>query len=248
MMNNDVDFLKKRYKELANKSYSRNIPVFTNFLGLMEMSVFMEISKDISFADFDIYGGAPDLERKVVRFGQDTIPYPIDCIHITPSLKKFSDKLTHRDFLGALINLGIERDYIGDIIVKDNEAFVFCINKMTNFITENLDRVKHTSVKCVIYTGEMDNISSDIKEIELNVASLRLDVVIGEVYKLSRSQAQTKIREGKAFVNGRLMENNSYQLKPADAITLRGYGRFIFSDTMGVSKKGRPYIKILLYI
>ena len=88
MMNNDVDFLKKRYKELANKSYSRNIPVFTNFLGLMEMSVFMEISKDISFADFDIYGGAPDLERKVVRFGQDTIPYPIDCIHITPSLKR----------------------------------------------------------------------------------------------------------------------------------------------------------------
>ena len=211
MMNNDVDFLKKRYKELANKSYSRNIPVFTNFLGLREMSVFMEISKDISFADFDIYGA-------------------------------------HRDFLGALINLGIERDYIGDIIVKDNEAFVFCINKMTNFITENLDRVKHTSVKCVIYTGEMDNISSDIKEIELNVASLRLDVVIGEVYKLSRSQSQTKIREGKAFVNGRLMENNSYQLKPADAITLRGYGRFIFSDTMGVSKKGRPYIKILLYI
>ncbi len=247
IMNNEEEQLKKRFLELAEKAYSRNICTFTGFLGLMEMSIFYEISKDVSYAEFNLSGGADFCERKVIRFGSLDTPYPIDCIHITPTLKKFSDALSHRDFLGALIHLGIKRDVIGDIIVNDNEAFVFCLNSITDFILQNLSRIKHTSVKCQIAAKVPDESCIHIVQCELNVASLRLDAVIGEIYKLSRSQAQLAIRERRVFVNGRLTENNSYTVKPDDVITVRGFGRFIFGDMIRSTKKGRLFITALLY-
>lgn len=244
---NEEEQLKKRLKDLADKAYSRDICTFTNFLGLMELSSFYEISGSLKYAEYALSGGAEYCERKMVRFGSLNTPYPISCLHLTPSLKKFSDHLTHRDFLGAIINLGIKRETIGDIIVKDNEAFVFCVDSISDFIIQNLDRVKHTSIKCKVAETIPDDSYIKLTKREFNVASLRLDAVIGEIYKLSRSQAQLVIREKRVFVNGRLNENNSYSLKPDDAVTVRKLGRFIFNDTSGITKKGRFYITADIY-
>lgn len=246
-MNHEEELLKKRFLELANKAYSRNICTFTPFLGLMEMSSFYEISGEVSYVEFELFGGTDFCERKIIRFGSLGTPYPIDCIHITPTLKKFSDELTHRDFLGALVHLGIKREVIGDIIVNDNEAFVFCFNSITDFILENLTKIKHTSVKCQTARHIPDQSCIHLVPYEFNVASLRLDAVIGEICKYSRSQAQLIIREKKVFVNGRLTENNSYTVKPDDTITVRGFGRFIFGDTIRSTKKGRFFITASLY-
>lgn len=247
-MNNEEELLKKRFRDLADKAYSRNISMYTNFLGLLELSTFYDISRDFSYVDYELFGGADFCERKIIKFGSAPSSYPITCIHITPSLKKFSENLTHRDFLGALINLGIKRETLGDIIIKDNEAYVFCLNNISEFIVQNLDRVKHTSIKCSISPVIPDSSYITISKQEYNVASLRLDAIIAEICKLSRSQAQTLLREKKIFINGRLNENNSYNLKPDDTITVRGYGRFIFNDTIRSTKKGRFYITVDKYI
>lgn len=247
-MNNEEEQLKNRFTDLANKAYSRDICTFTNFLGLLELNTFYQIEAKLSYVDTDIFGGMEDCERKIIRFGSLNSDYPISCIHITPSLKKFSDRLSHRDFLGALINLGIERDTIGDIIIMDNEAYVFCINNIADFIIQNLDRIKHTSVKCTLSNKIPDESINRIENKEFNVASLRLDAIIGEVYKLSRSQSQSFIHDRKVFVNGHLTENNSYQVKPDDKITVRGMGKFIFGDTVRSTKKGRFFINALIYL
>lgn len=244
---NEEEQLKKRFKDLADKAYSRDICTFTNFLGLMELNSFYEISGSLNYVEHELFGGAKFCERKIVRFGSLNTPYPISCLHLTPSLKKFSDYLTHRDFLGAIINLGIKRETIGDIIVKDNEAFVFCLNNIADFIIQNLNRVKHTAIKCSVARAVPDDSFIKITKHKLNVASLRLDAVIGEVYRLSRTQAQLVIREKRVFVNGRLTENNSCTLKPEDAITVRKLGRFIFNETSGITKKGRFYISADIY-
>lgn len=246
-MNSEEELLKKRFKELANKSYTRNIPVFTNFLGLLELSAFHESSRDFSHVPYELNGGTDFAERVVVQFGGFELPYPIACIHVKPVQKKFSDTLTHRDFLGALVNLGIKRELLGDIIIHDNEAFVFCIDSMADFIMEHLDRVKHTSVKCSLFDGTFDEIQIKTTNKELNVASLRLDAVVAEVCKLSRSQALALFREKKVFLSGRLIENNSYQLKPLDIVTVRGFGRFEFGDTVRETKKGRYFVTVKLY-
>ncbi len=246
-MNHEEELLKKRLKELANKSYNRTIPVFTNFLGLMELSAFHEVSREFSHVPYEMNGGMKLAERVVVQFGGFELPYPIVCIHVKPVQKKFSDTLTHRDFLGALINLGLKRELLGDIVINDNEAFVFCIDNMADFIIEHLDRVKHTSVKCSIYEGPLDEINVKITEKEINVASLRLDAIVAEVCKLSRSQALNLFREKKVFISGRLMENNSYTVKPHDIVTVRGFGRFEFGETMRETKKGRYFVTVNLY-
>jgi RNA-binding protein YlmH len=247
-MTKEESQLQKRFTDLAQKAYSRDICTFTNFLGLSELNNFYQIKKDLSYVDVDSFGGMKECERKIIRFGNLNTDYPICCIHITPSLKKFSDVLSHRDFLGALINLGIKRETLGDIVVLDNEAYVFCINNVADFIIQYLDKVKHTSIKCSYADAIPDNIINRTENKEFNVASLRLDALIGEIYKLSRSQAQNLVREKRVFVNGYLTENNSYQIKPNDKITVRGMGKFIFGDTVRTTKKGRYFINAQIYI
>lgn len=245
---NEEEQFKKRFLDLADKAYSRDVCTFSNFLGLLELNTFYQIEKDLSYVDYSLFGGTDFSERQIIRFGRLDIDFPISCIHITPMLKKFSDELTHRDFLGALINLGIKRETLGDIIITDNEAFVFCLSNITDFILQNLTRVKHTTIKCSLADELPGDAFNKVQNKEFNVVSLRLDAIIGEIYNLSRSRSQLIIREKKVFVNGRITENNSYNVKPADKITVRGMGRFIFGDTIRNTKKGRFFVNVHLFI
>ena len=246
-MNPEEELFKKRLADLAGQAYQRNICTFTGFLGLMEMSLFWELSKELSYVKYTAFGGADFCERQIIRFGEIDTPFPIHCIHITPSLKKFSDDLTHRDFLGSLMNLGIKREVLGDIIVNDREAYVFCLESISDFILQNMTRIKHTSVRCSLTSSVPEEAGIHLAEKEYNVASLRLDAIISEICHLSRSQAQLVIREKKAFINGRLTENNSGLVKPGDLITVRGFGRFLMGDSIRPTKKGRYFITLLIY-
>lgn len=239
--------LKHRFSELADKAYTRNINTFTNFLGLMELNVFYDTADAFSFANPQLFGGADFCDRKIIRFGQEDSPYPITCLFITPTQKKFSDELTHRDFLGALLNLGIKREMIGDILVRDKDAYVFCIDSIADFLIKELDRVKHTSVACRLCEDLPDQSFVHFTEQTCHVASLRLDAVISEVCRLSRSQAQAAIHDKKVFIDGRLTENNSTTVKPLNKITVRGFGKFILTDNIRTTKKGRLSISVLIY-
>lgn len=247
-MNSEEELLKKRFKDLCDKAYNRDICTFTGFLGLLEMDIYYRMKSELSYVETAMSGGCDGCERQIIRFGNLNTPFPISCIHITPCLKKFSDELNHRDFLGALINLGIKRETLGDIIISDNEAYVFCLDTMQDFICDNLTRIKHTSVKCEIAASSPESFVNRTLNIELNVASLRLDAVVSEVYKLSRSQSQAVIKERRVFINGRLIENNSQEVKPNDKITVRGMGKFIFGETVRTTKKGRFFINVQIFI
>ena len=116
-----------RINELAEKSYSENRFVFTDFLDMSQLSTYYSLERDLSYVGTSVSGGTDGCERCMVRFGSpDSLGYeeafPIVLLHISPVQKKFSDALTHRDFLGSVIGLGIERAKLGDIIVRDNEG------------------------------------------------------------------------------------------------------------------------------
>lgn len=254
MIQKQEEQLKKRFVELANKAYHQNIYTYTGFLNMMELNIFFDTVSFISHIPFQVFGGEEFCERQMVGFGSIELlgyesSFPINCIHIYPVLAKFSNTLTHRDFLGALLNLGIERSIIGDIFVKENQAYAFCQESMTKYIVDNLERVHHTTVKTKVV--EMD-IANDWKPALANysvpVSSLRLDVIIAAVYHLSRSQSLECLQEKRVFVNGRLNQNPSHLLQEGDLISLRGQGRFWFTKTGGMTKKGRCYITIEKYV
>ncbi|MCH5248658.1 MAG: hypothetical protein J1E98_01930 [Lachnospiraceae bacterium] len=250
----DLQQLKKRILELADKSYTRGIYTYTPFLGLSEQQVFYAVEREVSYAGYSMNGGSPMCERKIVRFGSpDNLgydePFPITHIEIRPSTPKFAEHLTHRDFLGALMNLGIERSTIGDIFVRGKEqgAILFCHENIADYIIDNLNQVKHTNVICRIPEGEAMLEMPEPRTESLTVASLRIDAVVAKIYNISRNSSQDLFCSGKIFVNGILVENTSYQLKKDDAVTVRGYGKFLYYGQSGVSKKGKDRVEVGIF-
>ena len=123
-MNNEEELLYKRFIELSKKS-ENGYYLFSDFLGLNEQSIFNEAKLKFGHSKYTLFGGANGCERIMVRFGDAEEfgyeeEFPIKIILAEPKAPKFADKLTHRDFLGAILNLGIERKAIGDIIIKEN--------------------------------------------------------------------------------------------------------------------------------
>lgn len=247
---NEDDFFIKRLKDLANTAWNKNVYTFTDFLNMAQISLFYNSKKDICNEDFyKVYGGYNNSERAMIMFGnEDAFGYapsfPISFIHIKPLNKKFADELNHRDFLGALINLGIKREVLGDIVVGDNEAFIVCLEEMAPFIERNLTRVKHTSVNCELIDNIPDVYVDKVTEMLINVASERLDAVLGEVFKLSRNAAKELIGAGKVYINSRQCVTGKGALKEGDIVSVRGYGRFVFEGVKSISRKGRCNAKV----
>ncbi len=238
-----------RMKDLGERSYKVGQYTFSGFLSQSEQAVFLQKEKEFHLYGFVLNGGWKEAERRLVRFGNPLElgyeeEFPICCVLITPLLKKFADPLTHRDFLGALMNLGIERTLIGDILVFDREARVFCVNHIAEFLIENLDKVCHTSVRCSIDVGEIPDFEKEMTEVIETVASIRIDAIIAKLFKLSRNESLELFRQKKIFVNSALCENNSYPPKPEDRISVRGYGKFIYTGVNHTTKKGKLSVRI----
>lgn len=254
----DIQQLKNRMIELAEKAYNRNIYTYTPFLGLAEQQAYYAVEREVSYAGVGMEGGAPLCERKIIRFGDPGYEeaFPIARLEIRPKTPKFAENLTHRDFLGAIMNLGIERDVVGDIFVSDGTrgfstgtdvragALLFCHENIADYIVENLDRVKHTNVVCKRAEGEITLESAEPERISVTVASPRADGVISKVYNLSREESRELFNNGRIFINGIQTQNLSCQLKEEDAVTVRGFGKFIYYGQTGVSKKGKDRVEI----
>ena len=144
------EFFLKRIRELANLSYQRDIVTFSDFLNLNEQNMVSSLKQQFPQVVMETFGGYDNAERQMVAFHPDALAftweYPIDCLKIEPKAIKFSENLSHRDYMGALLNLGVDRSVIGDIIVQEKAAWFFCQSKMTEFFLENLCRVRHTNI------------------------------------------------------------------------------------------------------
>ena len=200
----------------------------------------------------ETFGGYDNSERQMVAFHPDALAftweYPIDCLKIEPKAIKFSENLSHRDYMGALLNLGVDRSVIGDIIVQEKAAWFFCQSKMTEFFLENLCRVRHTNILITKVNDPEEFPHPNLESINGTCASVRLDSLIALAFKASRSSMVSYIESGQVFVNGKLITSNGYEPKEGDIVSVRGKGRFIFDGVSHQTKKGRCGVHILLYV
>lgn len=252
-MNAEETLFKKRLTELANKAYTNSQYLFTTFLSMSELDIYYQIEREISYVPVTLFGGTQDCERVMIRFGSEELcgyeePFPITCIEIAPMIEKFGEILSHRDYLGALMNLGIERSTLGDIIIIEKTAFLFCTEKMASYILDNLDQVRHTHVRCKIAEHVPESTITKLERKNCLVSSARADSVIAKLYNMSRSQGVELFRAKKVFINGRLNENNSGMLKPGDRVSVRGYGKFIYQGTAYETKKGKLSVEVDVYM
>lgn len=236
--------IEKRLNELYNRAFERGYTTYSEFLNLDEQSVL-----ESSYLPCVKSGGYPTAERVVAAFGNnaDESDFPVALLRISPASEKFSDNLTHRDFLGGLMNLGIKREMLGDIIVCGNTAYLFCLEQIKDYIIQNLSKIKHTTVNVKQLDELPQNVVSEPKEVELIVPSLRLDAVISAVYKLSRKDSVNLINGDKVFINSKAIKNTSCRIKQEDIISVRGKGRFKFISELRTTKKDRLVILLNLY-
>ncbi len=225
---------------------------YSDFLNLDEQNLFFNNYKEIVHSKYTFWGGYNDAERRVVCFFEDdssTNMFPLVVLKIVPVNQKFSDKLSHRDYLGAILNLGIERCKIGDILVMEDKGYVFCKQEIGNYVKDNLTRIKHTSINVImVEDAEINDFKPALEEIHGTVSSVRLDSILSVAFNTSRSSLTGLIAGGKVYVNSRLIESNSYSLKEGDVVSVRGMGKFIFKEAGDQTRKNRYKVTLLKYV
>ncbi len=267
-LSKEEQILLKHFSDMIHMSYQRGIPVFSQFVSLHEVELASQALDDFYGKQWYegeqvvFFGGYQDAERKIICFlpGQSDIEvgeedFPVCCVRAMPVNKRFCDSLNHRDFLGAIMNLGLTRDQIGDILVKQEEnmgchtstGYIFCKQDKAGLL-EELTRIKHTTIVSQVVDFTLMDWQTEFKEIAGSVSSCRLDAVLSLAARVSRSQGLALVQSGSVFLNGRCCTENAKKLTEGDILSVRGYGRFLFAGISTQSKKGRYHVTVKQYI
>lgn len=234
-----------RADDLLRLSEKRGAPVFTAFLNEQEQ-LFSERFLTGRKARFLFWGGHESCTRRMLCISSDGAEkedFPI--YPLTVSFRA-SDPLTHRDFLGAFLSLGIERSQIGDIFVCEACAVAFCTKTARDLISDSVTKVGRTGV--TVRDGILEELpKTRFSEVTVVAASLRADCIVGALSGLSREKSADFIRSGRFLLNYEECTNVSKILTEGDILTLRGYGKFTLSDRGTETKKGRIRVRLNQY-
>lgn len=240
---------------LCNK---RNKIQNTDFLDERQQILLEKVLHRLEIENYVIYGGFEKAERKVVLFypekwnkeivekNYDTVMQVIEIL-LPNDLK---GKYTHRDYLGGLMKLGLKREKIGDIVVWEEGANIIVLNEVVPFLEQHLMTLTRFQ-KAGISVTDLSNLHPvNIKkeEIEITVSSMRLDNIVSELSKTSRTKAEEIIRAERVILNYETVTKDSKLIKVGDKLTIRGKGKFELKEQIGNTKKGRYILKIEKYV
>lgn len=225
----------------------RRKPYFLPFMSERKQYLAQEHLKSVHFKNYLFFGGFDSSERRMLGLfydAPDTSKFPVSALEFT---FRPCDRLTHRDFLGTLMSLGIERETIGDILVEDGRCVVFVKSELKDYITSQIFKIGKVGVK--IDDADLSALPKGRKACESGfvVTSLRLDNIVAAVCRLSREKTRKLIHSGDVCVNYAESKNVSLNLKSGDVFTIRGKGKFILNALVGTTGKGRIRISVLYY-
>lgn len=226
---------------------TRQKPYFMPFMSERKQAVLFSELKKAYFDNYLFFGGYGNSERKMLGLFFDEPCedcFPISAVEF--SFRK-CDKLTHRDFLGALMSLGIERETVGDILVEDGRAVVFVKTELSDYIMSQISKVGRVGIK--VSCADLSNLPQGrgFEEKTYIVSSLRLDNIVAAVCRLSREKTRTVIMADSVCVNFEETKNVSLNLKEDDVFTIRGKGKFVLKSILGTTGKGRIRISVIHY-
>ena len=256
----DDEILLAHARDLKAQCADHSMLTHTAFLDMHQRTVLKALEKEQSaFVRTFYYGGYPDAERTVavflptfydapdveIYFGEAPDDDPLTLLRLD---KDRFHTLSHRDYLGALMGLGVKRELLGDIVTDDAGAYVVCLKKAAVFLEEHLTSVGRASVRVneapLSALGERADV---FEERFASVASVRLDAVLAAAFSLSRSKAVSAIESGAVFVNSVQTFKADQRLDIGDKLVLRGNGKALLYEITGESKKGRTHITLRRY-
>ncbi len=228
-----------RMDDLARKSFRDGRVLFSDFLSESECARLRAEKARFSFCPPELFGGAENCVRCVAKFGNAyEAAFPIACVCITPKNKKYVSHFSHRDFLGAILSLGLERSVIGDVVIFDDVGYCYCLAHIAPYLEEHLTSIGKTAVVCK-RTEEHPSPVRNYREESTTVSSLRCDCIVCAVFHFSRAEALELFRNEKITLNGLPCSENAKELKEGDCVAVRGKGKLIVSAVGALTKKER---------
>ena len=205
-------------------------------------------SREAAGCRYFLSGGYECAERRILAAGDEAEAgppeLPLRVISVRPKSGKYAEKLTHRDYLGAILGLGIERALIGDILVREQQAWFFCLAPAADMIASALAQVRRTAVIAQAAGMEVPELQPRYEAVRINVASERADAVVAGFAAVSRAEADRLFAAGKVFVNSRAVTDRSFRLKEGDILSVRGIGRVIYDGIDHETKKNRYHVRL----
>ncbi len=236
-----------RLYDLAQRCLLSGAPMFSAFLSpRVQQIALARIHGDFTITPF---GGYEDAERKMLRFAPPDAweqPFPICAVQARTGGGAL---LSHRDFLGAALGLGLTREAIGDIAVDGDCAIYFCTPPACKLLLQELK----AAGRCPLHCAQVDDVGSlaierKFEESTCTVSSMRLDCVVGAVLGKSRSLSAGLIEKGLVAVNYEVQTSCAKQVPENAVLSVRGYGKMQVVPTGGVSKKGRVHLLVKKYV
>lgn len=260
-MTSEDKILIAKYEDKVRQCSENSMIACTAFLDMRERSVIAAHLSPQSEAKTVFYGVFEDAERVAAvmlpyyveaadfsslrsYFSENPENNPLAVIEVEKD--RFSKPLSHRDYLGALMSLGIRREITGDIIVNENGCKIAVLAHMADYIAENLCKAGRGTLKAKVIAAQ--NVAETEKttgiEDSFTVSSMRLDSVVKNAFNVSRSDACKAIESGVVFVNDSECLKADKKICGGDKIVFRRKGRIIVEDCSSVSKKGRIIVII----
>ena len=243
----DSGLLKARVYDTAERTRKNGVPQYLGFLSEEGATLAADTLKNVGVS-FSFSGGFNDAKRVYLACLPDWCDepkYPI--LALTVSFNR-AYSLTHRDFLGAVIALGLERDKIGDILIENGRAVIFINRDIAPFVKEQLKKVGRVGVTVTEgYALPLPEATAR-KDFIDTVASPRLDCVVAAVCSVSRNTALELINDSKVILNSFTQQKSTVKVSSGDTISVRGKGKFEIVNADEFSKKGRVILKYTKYV
>lgn len=247
-LNEEERYFCAHIADLQRLSLRSGVPRFSAFLSEREVRLakYAAGSQQPCF-----YGGYDGASRQVCGFTVGTYAHELEPDGIFPvcaltfTFRK-NDRLTHRDFLGAILGLGIKRELVGDILTAEGCAVVF-VHETAEELVLQMDKAGRVGVSCERgMTVPLPR--QQTKRIDTTVPSLRLDCVVSSAANISRERSASLIRSGMVNADFSPCSNVSARVEENTVISIRGEGRFRLTEIRGETKKGRIHIVLEKYI
>lgn len=196
---------------------------------------------------FGLYGGYDGAQRVMLGCFPDWAQeeYPITAVTFT---YRKTDTLSHRDFLGSLMALGLKRESVGDILVGEGKAVVFLSSDIADYVMAQIEKIGRVGVTLTLgVSGELPQ-SGKLEDFSVTVASARLDCVVAALCGLSRTAAAEKIIQSQVTVNSFVTEKITLAVSEGDIISVRGKGKFIIGSLKNRTRKNRLVLEFKKYM
>lgn len=240
--NIDDKILVTRILDKAIQSEKSWMVTCSDFLDPYQRNLVVNALRSVNNIRYKFEGGYEGAERTIVIFHPENTPgnEGKELLSVVNIELKREEALTHRDYLGSLMGLGIKREKIGDIIVKEKSCSIIVLKDVADYLLYNIEKIGRTNVSVNI--GELETLKvpePKIKEIKCTVPSLRLDCMVSSGFGISRSQVAPLFKSGRVYVNWEPEESLSAQIKEGDTISVKGKGRVILDKIGKTTKKDR---------